>query len=778
MWMALLLLPIFSGCQSAARDGDVVLVKDGVAQAAIYAAPEVMNTNKTFATAVTFAESEAELQRQRLRESVNDLALYLGKMSGAKIEIITHAPGASDKLLPILVGDLAKNEFGPTPKKSTYKQAWRMVVSPKGIGLMGESDESTSYAVYELLDRLGCRWYMPSDMGDVIPELKTISFPTSDVTEIPGTIYRGIWYADDAFRRRNRMGGLLLNAGHALEINNYITPEQLKAHPEWGAEMEGKRVTNRFCWANPAAASAVADGIIAALDKQYTPTVSLSPDDGAGFCECAKCKALDAGDFDKSLGVMSITDRYIHFCNQIAEKVTKKYPDVLFGFLAYVQYTKAPVREKLHPNLIPEIAPITYCRAHTMLDPTCPSRPMILPAVEGWGKAAKMVSYYNYMFHLAEVAVPYPMMTQMSTEVPILYANNVKFWQPETMPNFESILPGMWLTIRMSWNTTGKPSEILDEFFTRFYGSAAGPMRSYWQLFDDAWTKTPEHAGCAFGYGKRFTPDFMKKARESMNAAIAACKTDMEKRRVKLQDDSLKQFELFMKMRWDLAAGRLADLGKDGDSYMKTQIGLGDLYAPQYSFTKVGFKTNTVSGAYFDCFYAATYYDGARVAKDYKLIAGPLALRCQVDKEKKGESLGWHKPGFDDKDWKPTDPSVDTWFSMGLDTYYGPMWYRSKVNIPAAPGGKKTFLWVSSTDGDCKVFVNGKHIPYVIERGEKKGKTAEFASSYCEPFSFNITPAIKPGAENQIAIVGTHTFINELGTGGLIGPVMLYQEKP
>lgn len=773
-FLVILLILLGTSC---AGDDQAVLVRDGAAKAAIFVAPDVMAADKDVPSTAPHPQYDLEIQRRMLRESVNDLALYLGKMSGARIEVIARAPEASDKLLPILVGDLATKEFGPMPKSSTYKQGWRVVVSPKGVGLMGESGESASYAVYELLDRLGCRWYMPSDMGEVIPEMKTIRLPPSDVSGTPETIYRGIWYADDAFRRRNRMGGLLLNAGHALEINNYITPEQFKQHPEWGAEHRGKRVTNRFCWANADAAAAVADGIIAALDKQYSPTISLSPDDGGEFCDCAKCKALDAGDFDQSLGVMSITDRYIHFCNQIAERVTKKYPDVLFGFLAYVQYTKPPVREKLHPNLIPQIAPITYCRAHTMVDSTCPSRPMIRPAVEGWGKAAKMVSYYNYMFHLAEVAPPYPMMAQMSAEIPILYANNVKLWQPETMPNFESILPGMWLTIRMSWHTNGKPSEILDEFFTRFYGAASGPMRQYWQLFDDAWTQVPEHAGCAFGYGKRFTPEFMKKARETMNAAIAACKTDAEKKRVKMQDDSLKQFELFMKMRWDLAAGRLADLEADGDRYMKTQIALGDEYAPQFAFTKVGYKPNTVTGAYFDCFYAATYKDGSRVARDFNLISETLPLRCMVDKEKKGESLGWQKPGFDDKDWKPTDPSMDTWFSMGLDTFYGPMWYRTKATIPKAAAGKKTFLWVSSTDGECRVFVNGKRIPYVVERGDEKGKVKDHGGSYCEPLSFDITSAVKPGAENQITIIGTHTFINELGTGGLIGPVMLYQEK-
>jgi hypothetical protein len=101
------------------------------------------------------------------------------------------------------------------------------------------------------------------------------------------------------------------------------------------------------------------------------------------------------------------------------------------------------------------------------------------------------------------------------------------------------------------------------------------------------------------------------------------------------------------------------------------------------------------------------------------------------------------------------------------------MWYRKSVRIAAAPASKKTYLWISSTDGSAKVFVNGQHIPYVDGKGEKSD---EF-SGYCQPASFDITAAVKTGAENQITILATRTFLNELGTGGLLGPVYLYGEK-
>lgn len=753
---------------------DIVLVDNGTAKAAVYVPEDIMAPNAKITKEMSWKDKESETQRQRLRESVNDLVLYIEKISGAKLDVVKNQPEAGDTRFPILIGKLAEKKFGAPKVSFPYKQGFRVTVSPDGIGLSGESDLAASYAVYELLERLGCRWYMPSGEGEVVPARKTISLASSDKSLAPGTIYRGIWYGDDAFKRRTRQGGLLISAGHALEISNFIPKEKLEQNPEWCGLVNGKRTASRYCWASGEAADAVADGIIRMLDKNYVPTLSLSPNDGADFCECEKCKALDAGDFDDSIGMMSITDRYISFCNRIAERVTKKYPDVLFGFLAYVQYTRPPVREKLHPNLVPQIAPITYCRAHTALQSDmCPSRAAIKKIAEGWGKKSGTVSYYNYMFHLAEVTVPYPMIRQMSDELPILYGNNITFWQPETLSNFESVLPGMVIAMRMSWDTKAKPADILNEFYALFYGSAEKPMRRYWQIFDDAWTKTPEHAGCAFGYLRRFTPEVLADARSAMNEAIAACRTEKEIFRVGMQNEALKQFELFMKLRRDFAEGRFTDLGAESAKWMEKQLELGKKYAPQSAFTPVGWTPLTVGGGYFTRFFKLSYDDAARMAKDHTLILLPRRLRYQADKDRKGESLGWNRPDFDDSGWKTTAPAVDTWFSLGLETYYGAMFYRSTVRIPAVPAGKKVYLWISSTDGTAKVFVNGRHVGYV----DAKGKKSDEFSGYCQPSTFDITADVKGGADNQITIISNHLSMNELGTGGLLGPVAVCIEK-
>jgi hypothetical protein len=603
-------------------------------------------------------------------------------------------------------------------------------------------------------------------MGEVIPQTATVKLPEMDVSDKPFTIKRDIWYADQDYKRRNRLGGIYYWAAHGLE--GWITPEQRKEHPDWNAEIGGKRQPGRICWGNPDVAKAVADNILESLDKQYQPCVTISPGDGMTFCQCAKCKALDAADWDPSMACVSITDRFIHFSNQIAEHAAQKRPEVIFGMLAYVQYTRAPVREKVHRQIIPQLAPITYCRAHSMVNPDCPSCKSLRPIVEGWGKAATM-SMYQYGYNLAEVSCPFPMITKWSEDLPILFENNVKLWTPETMPNFESTLPGLYLGVRMSWHTKANPKDVLDEFFARFYGAAARPMESYWRTIDDAWAKVPEHAGCRFGHPARFTPQVMEAARAALDQALVAASTDMEYRRVKFSDDSFREFELYMKMLRDFHDGRWQSLDRDQKLWQWTWEALMGQYRAQSAFS-------SYAATYFGEFNQALYNDAFRISKECSILVPPVRQwRFQVDREGKGEELGWAKPELDDKAWRVTDPCVETWSALGLFEYFATAWYRAKIRVPAVAGGKKVYLWLGGTDGNTKLFVNGKHVPFL----DAKGQPVAEHGGYCSPASFDVTSAIQPNAENQFTAKSTRwaSYINELGTGGLMGPVVIYAEK-
>ncbi len=749
---------------------DVILVENGVSKCVVVADAAVMAPDKK-PDGLKFPEAEAERQRQRLRESVNDLAHYLGKISGAKIETVTTLP-TGDKRIPVLVGAPAVKAFGPTTKTALYKQGFRYTVSAKGVGLSGESDLAASYAVYELLDRLGCRWFMPSEMGEVIPAAKTITLKDADLSAAPGTHFRGLWYADEAYKRRNRLGGLLLSAGHALEM--YVTKEEREKHPEWVGVVGGKPSPSRLRWSNAGLADALADKLLALHAKDPQPSYSLSPDDGSDWDESKEDKALDAGDIDPTFQQVSITDRLMTLTNRVAGKVAAKSPDTLFGVLAYVQYTRPPLREGVHPNVVPQLAPITYSRAHPMTDDRVPGNKDLRYLIEGWGKKAKMTSMYYYAWFLAEPSAPNPMLTKWGVDVPIALANNCKFWQPETLPNFETSMQALYMGGRLAFDPALKPEDVYADINAKFYGHAAKEMTAYWKHIDAVWVNTPEYSGCGFGYLRRWTPEQMAKARTLLNAGLAAAQTPAEKFRVQLADDSLKLFELFMKLRHDQAEGHFAKIAEEAATWRKQVVALGEQYKDQYCFTRVGWTPNTVSGSYFGQFYQQTYDDADRVAKQYDILTKPpvRTFRYQAAADNKGEAAGFAKPAFDDKAWKTTDVCAETWSTLGYHDHFKSMWYRTAVNLPAVPKGRRVSLWLGSFDGAVKVFVNGQ----LVKHADATGKVADEVTGYCQPFSFDITGVAKPGA-NTVALFCTRKDFNELGTGGLLGPLLVYAEK-
>jgi len=748
---------------AGASAAEVTLVKDGASDAAIYVLTEDLEDQKV--------RPQSGVAKDRLRKSVEDLSRCIEKMSGAAIPIVTEAPADEDDRFPILVGGLAEKRFGGPKQEDASEQGWRLVVSSDGIGMIGQSPLAMSYAVYGLLDRLGCRWYMPGPLGEVVPERKTVALPAVDISEVPATVYRGRWAGDANFIRRNRGGGQMVAVGHALE--GYAPKELLEKHPKWRRELNGKRTPGGYCFSNKKLAHAVGDVLIKRSENQEPyRSQSLCPVDTISFCTCRKCRKFDkkAGDWDASMSRYSITDRLIRFCNWIAERVNRTYPEETFGLYAYVQYTRPPVREAVNPNIVIGLAPITYCRAHSMTDPDCFSCRPLQSIVEGWGKVSKRLYFRGYAFNLAEVTAPYPMMKRWSDNIPILYAGNVTIWAPETMPTYGNSLPGMFLGVRMSWYTKAGPAKLLDDLFTGFYGAAAGPMRSYWEGLDRAWTGVPEHAGNGWSYLRRFTPEVMTAARKALDQAARTAQTDLEEQRVELANDSFRFFELWMKMRRDLCEGRLKNLKKDEDVWMTGFKKLaGEKYKGAFAFP------GRFGPWYFQRFFYSTYEDAARIANTCTVVTPPLRKwKYKPDKEKKGESLGWQNPEFSDADWPSTDPCVDTWSALGLWEHYGSVWYRAKVSIPKTPPGKKAYLWISGVDSTAKLFVNGKHVSFVNKKGEV---VPEMGAGYPKPGSFDITSVIKPGKENQIAIVGTRTYLNELGTGGLLGPVYVYHGK-
>ena len=76
--------------------------------------------------------------------------------------------------------------FGPGRKKAfDPSRPWRLD--------FGNCYKGTLFAVYAFLEHLGCRWYMPGKIGEIVPENPTIKIGKLDLLERPGYLFRGYW---------------------------------------------------------------------------------------------------------------------------------------------------------------------------------------------------------------------------------------------------------------------------------------------------------------------------------------------------------------------------------------------------------------------------------------------------------------------------------------------------------------------------------------------------------------------------------------------------------
>ena len=164
-------LVVAFGWSDVGTAGEVRLAEKGVANCVIVAPAGWAND---VTPAKDLPQQAVDLLQQRgniYRESIKDLALYLGKLSGSTIEIVDALP-PGDKRIPVYVGAEGEKVFGPVGISKAGLFWFRVVADPKrGIGLYGESEYGTSYAIYELLHRLGCRWFMPAELGEVVPAM-------------------------------------------------------------------------------------------------------------------------------------------------------------------------------------------------------------------------------------------------------------------------------------------------------------------------------------------------------------------------------------------------------------------------------------------------------------------------------------------------------------------------------------------------------------------------------------------------------------------------------
>jgi hypothetical protein len=482
--------------------------------------------------------------------AASELQGYFRRMSGAELPIVRDGEAAP---LPFsfYLGDTEKNlsRAIDTSEQTMGRDGFALHSIPGGLCIFGRADLSPVFGVYELLERyFGVRWFMPGEIGVHVPKSESLRMGQVDLVFKPS--FRVRWVGNGEWPLRQRMNAYVKAGERDVGVNwkwhfhtfrILIPPEEYHAeHPEYFALVNGKRTVtdskthgNQLCTSNPDVIREVADNMIAVLDAEPgIEIITLSPNDGGGFCECENCTALDEPGRD---WFAKYSRRLAIFNNQVASIVKQKHPDVLIKVGAYAMYARPPLDEDYKPedNLFFQLCHIYFCHNHPLGSGMCKAGETYEPSaqfqpnqeyekiLDQWLELSPHLFMYEYysLGGPARVNLPWPLVHTMRSDIPYYRDRGVEGFYTQLSGNLWHRLGlNFYVAAKLCWNADLDVDELLIDYFEKFYGPAAAPMRAYFMGLEDA---MQSWNGCA-SYGLRGTTGLEGLGRNVFTAEVMA----------------------------------------------------------------------------------------------------------------------------------------------------------------------------------------------------------------------------------------------------------------
>ncbi len=360
-------------------------------------------------------------------------------------------------------------------------------------------DERGSFnAVSGFLRSLGVRWYMPGEVGEIVPEMATISAPEKDETVHPDFPMRILNFRTSVYGHDAMMWGFRLGvrqpwgrqAAHGLSRMTHNEPT-LKNHPDWFALYGGKRQNqlgkrlNQLCYSNEELFQEAVNFARAQFDHYDMDVVSIMPPDGyTAMCQCDLCKGKDTPERGYRGG---LSDYVWEFVNRVAKEIAKSHPDKLISNCAYGIYTDPPLKiKKLEPNV--QVIIVGGRR------PTSEDREALRVLRKGWAKLTDrpIEIFENYPFTARGFYLPAYIPKVMGESINEIKgkARGEDIWISMDFTDkaigFNHFL--IYFTARMYWGGTDTDAQALfDEYCDKFYGPVGGQMKEFFDHCQENW---------------------------------------------------------------------------------------------------------------------------------------------------------------------------------------------------------------------------------------------------------------------------------------------------
>jgi hypothetical protein len=326
------------------------------------------------------------------------------------------------------------------------------------------------------------------------------------------------------------------------------------------------------------------------------------------------------------------------------------------------------------------------------------------------------------------------------------------------------------------WDHKADVDALLSDFYEKFFGPAAAPMQRYFTMMDSALRDGNFHTGGSYDAPYIYPAALRRQAREYLENAVTLANTELTSRRIAIFGMTFNYLESFIHMLEAAADHNYAGAGLALDNFLLVQEKLL-AHKPQL-------LNERVARTWFPRFYISPIKAGLeRTTGANQFLTGlSYQWKFKLDPDKKGQKQGFWRKDVKDLSWEKINSNL-SWSDQGKRYYRGEAWYRQSVIIPSSAKGKKTMIWFSGVDEFAEVWINEIHLGVspaetfvAFEMGPDKPLTEGLAGSglYIQPFEFNITSAMLPGKENVVSVRIVNRLVNELGTGGIVGPVMIY----
>ncbi len=172
------------------------------------------------------------------------------------------------------------------------RDGYAAAADPTGLLIAGRSPLGTLYGVYDLVEReFGVRWFVPGDLGEVVPRKETVAVGTFRREFKPSFTYR--WVGDGDWALKQRMNVMVAVDGKPVGVNwkwhfhtfaILIPPEKyFDEHPEWFPLVNGKRQksdqphshSTQLCTSNPEVVDKLTEGLLETLRADPTIVFDL-----------------------------------------------------------------------------------------------------------------------------------------------------------------------------------------------------------------------------------------------------------------------------------------------------------------------------------------------------------------------------------------------------------------------------------------------------------------------------------------------------------------------